>query len=43
MAEKEITNIQDLIKTSEAQKVISHISQELIERRAYTPATCEVF
>jgi len=43
MAEKEITNTQDLIKNPEAQKVISHISQELIERRAYTPATCEVF
>ncbi len=43
MVEKETINIQNLIKKPEAQKVISHINQELIERRAYAPEKCEVF
>jgi len=43
MIEKETITIQNLIKKREAQKVISHISQELIERRAYAPKKCKVF
>jgi pyrophosphate--fructose-6-phosphate 1-phosphotransferase len=43
MSDKETISIEDLIKKPEAQKVISNINQELVERRAYAPEKCEVF
>jgi pyrophosphate--fructose-6-phosphate 1-phosphotransferase len=43
MVEKETISIQNLIRKPEVQKVISHVNQELIERRAYAPKKCKVF
>ena len=43
MKDKDIISIEDLLKNPEVEKAASHINQELIERRKYSPPKCDVF
>jgi len=43
MSKNEVFAAEDLLKRPEVQEIISDVNQELVERRAYAPATCDVF
>ena len=43
MTDKACFAVDDLLKNTEVQEVISDINPELLARRAYAPAMCDVF
>ncbi len=43
MPDRDLINLEDLLKDPDVQKATSNENQELIERRDYTPPTCSVF